>query len=165
MRLARHIPDACDRARERASREVDDELSAFELRLLLSHVERCDECGEFRANVGASTGLLRAAPLELPSTQIRIPGARRYHSFARRVIAPTAAAAMVAAAAVVMTVGSFGSGKNVDRSLNPTLSHVGASTNADLLQQRFARRVQLINDSTFTLPGFGGPQLPTTIRG
>src|SRR5215471_2205888 len=153
MRLARHIPDACDRARERCSREVDDELSAFERRLLLSHVERCDECAEFRADVGASTSLLRAAPLERPSTQIRIPGARRYHSVVRRVIAPTAAAAMVAAVAVVMGLGSFGFGKNGHQSLNPTLSHVGASTNVDLAQQRFARRVQLMQVFASLPPG------------
>src|SRR5262245_18360568 len=121
MRLARHIPDACGRARVRCSRDVDDELSAFERRLLLAHVERCEECAEFRANVGATTSLLRAAPLERPSTPIRIPSARRYRSLGLRLAAPAAAAAMVAAAAVVTTVG-LGSGKNAHESLNPVLS-------------------------------------------
>ncbi|MBA3330141.1 MAG: zf-HC2 domain-containing protein [Actinobacteria bacterium] len=54
----------CERAQEWASLDLDGELSAFEGRLLQSHLERCAPCNSFAARLDGFTAQLRLAPPE-----------------------------------------------------------------------------------------------------
>jgi predicted anti-sigma-YlaC factor YlaD len=89
----------CERARERLSLQLDDELSAHETLLLERHLGRCGACAAFAADVCAYTGLLRSTPLE-PAPQVwlwrRRPAARRLTARAAAVAAAAAAAVLVA---------------------------------------------------------------------
>ena len=68
---------ACDRARQWASADVDDELSRFERVLLGAHTAACPSCREFHAAAVAMTTTLRATPLERPTRLIEVRRARR----------------------------------------------------------------------------------------
>lgn len=54
----------CERARQWASADLDDELSSFEHALLADHLAGCASCSQFRASISGLTGSLRAAPRE-----------------------------------------------------------------------------------------------------
>lgn len=54
----------CERARFWASLRLDNELSELEGALLDAHLARCAGCRELAGGFGASTALLRSAPLE-----------------------------------------------------------------------------------------------------
>jgi Putative zinc-finger len=84
----------CDRAREWASLELDDELSEFERVLLDAHLAACAECKRWRESIAGFTRELRAAPLERPELPVVVRKPRRAFSFGR---VPAAAAALVAA--------------------------------------------------------------------
>ena len=88
----------CERARERLSFQLDDELSQHEALLLERHLVRCPVCALFASRARASTELLRAAPLELapPLALPRRLGARRLQVRAGAAVASVAAAALVA---------------------------------------------------------------------
>jgi hypothetical protein len=57
-------PFVCERVRAQISLELDGQLSQLERVMLARHVERCAECGAYRAEVTAATHALRHAPLE-----------------------------------------------------------------------------------------------------
>jgi predicted anti-sigma-YlaC factor YlaD len=92
----------CERARERLSLQLDDELSAHEALLLGRHLDGCAACAAFAADVRESTQLLRATPLE-PAPQVWLvqrPAARRVAARFAAVTAAAAAAVLVAVSAV-----------------------------------------------------------------
>ena len=90
----------CDRSREWAALSVDAELSEFEQALLNAHLERCEGCREFAADVRAIARELRAAQLERPEVPVALPERRRAASVRGFQVA--------AAAAAVMAAGVFG---------------------------------------------------------
>jgi predicted anti-sigma-YlaC factor YlaD len=83
----------CERARQWASADLDDEVSTFERALLDDHLAGCASCSEFRAAIGGLTGTLRAAPRE------RLEGVviGRVRRQVRLRLAPAVAAMAVAA--------------------------------------------------------------------
>jgi hypothetical protein len=87
---------SCDRAREAVSRALDDELSAFEARLLAGHLDACADCREFHQAAAATAKSLRTAQLVQLEHPLTLPR--------RRVAWPLqgSAAAAVAAAAVLL---------------------------------------------------------------
>jgi anti-sigma factor RsiW len=98
----------CELARERLSLQLDDELSPQETLLLERHLVRCPACAAFAAQVGASTEVLRAAPLE-PAPQFwvaRRPAATRFTARVAAVTAAAAAAVLVAVSAVPLESGA-----------------------------------------------------------
>ncbi len=102
MRDLRSQSRLCDRAREYSSRGLDGELSDFERALLENHLERCEPCRAFSAELEEIVGHLRLAPLEALPHPISLPSRRR----ARTRVFQAAAAA--AAAAVAVTAGLIG---------------------------------------------------------
>jgi anti-sigma factor RsiW len=103
MRDLRSQSRLCDRAREYSSRGLDGELSEFERALLDSHLERCEPCRVYSAELEQIVGRLRLAPLEPLSQPISLPSRHR----ARTRVLQVAAAG--AAAAVAVTAGLVGS--------------------------------------------------------
>jgi hypothetical protein len=161
MHLVRHLPNACDRAREWSSLALDGELSGFEQALLEAHLDRCADCHAFVTDVGDATGLLRSSVPERPSTPISIPGRLRPQTRVRNVLA------LAAAASVFVTAGLFGVMHSLGPSAQPLLrTHAIQQTgqvNADLFQQRRGRRAQLVAVAQLRAAGPGGPQLPSFI--
>jgi predicted anti-sigma-YlaC factor YlaD len=93
---------ACDRARERASCELDDELSEFDRYLLARHLDRCDDCRGFLANAAFVTRILRGAPLDAYEVGRVVPPKAR---LARaRQLAPVAAAVLLLTTAATTLV-------------------------------------------------------------
>jgi predicted anti-sigma-YlaC factor YlaD len=90
----RVVHEACDRARQWVSADVDDELSRFERVLLAAHTAACPSCREFHAATVAITTTLRAEPLEQPTRLVEIRRARRR---LRARLAPAVAAMAVVA--------------------------------------------------------------------
>jgi hypothetical protein len=88
----------CERARARASLELDGELSQVEQALLRAHVGRCVLCAGFERELDALTLEIRRAPLQRPA-RTGMPGRRR--STGRRVLRVGALAAAVAIAAAL----------------------------------------------------------------
>lgn len=64
VRRFRPRRDSCERAHSWVSLEVDGELSAFERSLLSAHLEACEPCRSFAADVRGFTERLRTEPLE-----------------------------------------------------------------------------------------------------
>ena len=89
-------PRNCERAREWASLQLDQELSEFERALLAAHLRRCEVCGGFQARVAGFTASLRAAPLERLGRPIVLPR-RRSGSGGPLRLAVAAAAALALA--------------------------------------------------------------------
>jgi predicted anti-sigma-YlaC factor YlaD len=90
-------PSDCVRAREAASRRLDDELTELESTRLDVHLRRCPACRELVAQVAAITHELRRAPLESATVSVFTPSRRR----ALPALRVQAAAAAVAAVALV----------------------------------------------------------------
>jgi predicted anti-sigma-YlaC factor YlaD len=90
---------SCDRAREAVSRALDDELSAFEARLLAAHLDACAACREFHEDAAASAKALRAAPLVQLDQPLTLPRRR-----VARPLQGSAAAAVAAAAVLLLSV-------------------------------------------------------------
>jgi anti-sigma factor RsiW len=65
-------PVACDCTRTYISLELDGELSELERRFLEAHVDRCESCRAFRADVHMLTTHIREAVVEAPSRRVRI---------------------------------------------------------------------------------------------
>jgi predicted anti-sigma-YlaC factor YlaD len=86
----------CERGREWISLRLDGELSELAQKMLDSHLARCAECRAFDADVAATTGLLRATPLEQPERPVALPYGRRLAFSTRRLTAAAASAAAVA---------------------------------------------------------------------
>jgi anti-sigma factor RsiW len=117
----RQLTKQCERARECASLRLDAELSEFEQALLAAHVERCEPCRSFAAELDAITTRLRNAPLEPLEQGVALPARRR---FSRR------PAEVAAAAALMLTaLGITGAVRGIESS-NPSLtfSPPGVST-------------------------------------
>ncbi len=85
----------CDRARQWASIELDDELSTFERVLLRAHLTGCSSCREFRSAIKGTTEIFRSEPLEPYPGMIEINRFRRPRRRLR--LAPAVAAVAVAA--------------------------------------------------------------------
>lgn len=94
----RFVHGECERARQRASIEVDGELSGFERALLDAHVAACQSCAELRREIAGLTRAIRAAPASQLTRPIEIARVRRRYSRYGLRLAPAAA---VMAAAVV----------------------------------------------------------------
>jgi hypothetical protein len=90
---------SCDRAREAVSRALDDELSAFEARLLAGHLDACADCREFHQAAAATAKSLRAAPLVQLEHPLTLPRRR-----VARPLQGSAAAAVAAAAVLLLSV-------------------------------------------------------------
>jgi len=93
----------CDRAQEWASLRLDDELSPIEEELLERHLEACDDCRVFEADVRWATDVLRLTPQERPSRRVTLPAPARLRVSGRRLTAAAAAASL----AVGALIGSF----------------------------------------------------------
>ena len=107
MRLVSARARRCERAREWISLGADGELSPFEQALLSSHLERCEECSVFQADIAGITHDLRAASLERISRPIDVPSQRREPLRRLRLGAVTSAAAVaLVALALGGTLGS-----------------------------------------------------------
>src|SRR4051812_13886800 len=91
-----HLSLICERVRGQMSLELDGELSHLEQALVEAHIEHCQSCLLYRADLFSFTQQLRAAPLERLGAPVALPQCRRHLTMR--------AAQMVAAAAVV-TVG------------------------------------------------------------
>ena len=103
MRELRAQNRVCDRAREYSSRSLDGELSDFERALLETHLERCDECRAYAAELTEIVTRLRAAPFEALPHPVALPSRRRVRTRALQ------GAAAAAAAVVAVTAGVVGS--------------------------------------------------------
>src|SRR5688500_2157462 len=90
-------PLVCERVRGQISVGLDGELSQLERVMIASHLERCDACGAYEADVRAFTGTLRQAPLEPMGRPVVIHRRRgSLHVGARLQVAAAAAVALVA---------------------------------------------------------------------
>lgn len=96
MRPFGYRRQSCERAHNWVSLDLDGELSPFERSLLRAHLDQCEPCSVFRADVTALTNELRAAPLEYPERALEVPSRRR---------APFRALQVSAAALAVVAVG------------------------------------------------------------
>jgi hypothetical protein len=129
--------NACDRAREYASRRLDGDLSELEAVLLRAHLRRCPACRSFDAALVGQTTLLRNSQLEPLGFQIRLPSLRR-NVWTMRL----GAVAAVTAVALIGTVTAIDS---LSRRAS-TLPHSTAATRAGASVDRefwSARRDQL----------------------
>ena len=106
MRDLRSHSRLCDRAREYFSRGLDGELSEFERALLENHLERCEPCRAYSAELEQIVGRLRTAPLEALSRPISLPSRRRVRTRVFQVAAAGAAAAVAVTAGLLGTLQS-----------------------------------------------------------
>jgi predicted anti-sigma-YlaC factor YlaD len=147
------VRTSCDRARERLSLQLDDELSPHETLLLERHLVRCPVCADFAAAARSCTELLRSAPLEAapPLMLPRRLGARRFQVRAGAAVASVAAAALVAVSTLGLSQQSASSrpvlfgfsprGLAVNQSNEPTL---GVQRAASAKPSAGPRRGQLV---------------------
>jgi predicted anti-sigma-YlaC factor YlaD len=97
MRLIRPSLHAnCEQPREAISRRLDGELSELDRARLDAHLEHCASCRRLQAELRSVTTLLRAAPVEQPDFDVRLP--RRRHVSVRMMQAGAAAVAVVVVA-------------------------------------------------------------------
>jgi predicted anti-sigma-YlaC factor YlaD len=104
----RFVHRECDRARQRASIDVDGELSEFERALLDAHLADCQSCGEFRREIAGLTQAVRIAQAAQLTRPIEIARVRRRYGLR---LAPYGL--RLAPAAAVMTVAVLGLGSLV----------------------------------------------------
>lgn len=90
----------CERAREWTSLRLDGELSPLEEELLDRHLEGCDACRLYAADVGWATDVLRLTPHERPSRRVTLPAPPARRVTRRRLTAVAAAAALALGALV-----------------------------------------------------------------
>lgn len=100
------LPGRCARAQEWGSLRLDGNLSPFESALLRRHLAGCDTCRAFVVSIERQTALLRAAPLEEPTTHIAFPAPSHARRRGRRIIAGAAATFAAAAAAASLVIGT-----------------------------------------------------------
>jgi anti-sigma factor RsiW len=105
----------CERTRGWVSLSLDGELSEFERALVTSHLDRCAHCAAFAAEVSATTGLLRQAPLEPVPHLVVLPTRRR----------DIGVLAMRAGAAAALLIGALGLASSTDVSSQPGLGSAG----------------------------------------
>jgi len=101
--------NACERAMQWISLDLDGELSQLEQAALARHLEECVRCREVATDVNAFTHVLRAAPLvELERPVVVAPPRRARAQVARRAAVTLAFAALAGVSAlggVVLTSG------------------------------------------------------------
>lgn len=90
----------CTRAREWTSLRLDGELSPLEEELLDRHLETCEGCRVFEADLRWATDVLRLTPQERPSRRVTLPAPARTRVSIRRLTAVAAAASLAAGALV-----------------------------------------------------------------
>src|SRR5205085_9800663 len=91
--------NACERAMQWISLELDGELSQLERAALGRHLDACDRCRAVSADVGAFTSLLRDAPPVELRRPLVLPAPRPTRAqVARRAAASLAFAALIAVA-------------------------------------------------------------------
>lgn len=73
MEASRRSELLCERTRQYASLEVDDELSEFERGFLAAHLRQCGDCRLYRSEIHALAERIRTAPPEVPSFEVRVP--------------------------------------------------------------------------------------------
>ena len=129
----------CDRTREWAALRLDTELSEFEQALMAAHLERCEACRAFAADVRGFTVELRGALLERPGEPVALP-ARPRVAF-RNVQVAAAAAVFVVAAGLGGIFGSLPAGSG-DRATQAA-PLAGANPDAQLR----ALRVEELKDA------------------
>ena len=93
-------PSECQRAREAVSAQLDGELSDLGSARLTAHLRECDVCRAYALELAAVASRLRAAPLERPEAQVRLPARRRRSAL--QVAAVVAAAVAVAASSLAL---------------------------------------------------------------
>jgi len=91
--------NACDRATQWLSLELDGELSQLEQSALARHLDGCARCRVLSEDVRTFTAMLRDAPLVELERPIVVPAPGRART-ARRVTAALAFAGVLAAAAI-----------------------------------------------------------------
>jgi anti-sigma factor RsiW len=121
----------CERSRHLASLRVDGELSTLEEQLLERHLGTCEACRAFDEGVRSATGLLRAAPLEVPSRRFRPPARPVRFPVVRRGTVVVAAAAL----AVGALAGSLLQGPSAQESRTPTQQVSFLARDLDQLRQ------------------------------
>jgi anti-sigma factor RsiW len=104
MRLIRPTTHMCDRAREQLSARLDHELPELDRVRLDAHLETCGECRSFQAQIAATTGTLRSAPLEEPRFVVSVPRRRLISVRSLQAGAAAAAVALVAGLATMSSV-------------------------------------------------------------
>ena len=101
--------NACERAMQWISLDLDGELSQLEQAALARHVDACDRCREVTTEVSAFTQLIRAAPLVELERPVAVAAPRRARAqVARRAAVSLAFAALAGVAAlggIVLTSG------------------------------------------------------------
>jgi predicted anti-sigma-YlaC factor YlaD len=118
--------DPCARARERASLNVDGELSLIEAVALQSHLRFCADCRSFAAGVERVAGELRAAALEVPEFRTTM---RRFRHRPFVAFAPVAVATAAVAALLLQAT-----------PLAPSILPSGAPSNAATLHAAYAEQ-------------------------
>src|SRR5947208_2448088 len=93
-------PLICERVRAQMSLELDGELSHLEQALVEAHIEHCESCRFYRADLFSFTTELRAAPLDRLSRQFELP--RRQRRLTLHAVQTAAAAAVVAVGIATM---------------------------------------------------------------
>jgi predicted anti-sigma-YlaC factor YlaD len=116
MRELRAQNRVCDRAREYSSRSLDGELSDFERALLETHLERCEPCRAYAAELAEIVARLRTAPLEALPHPVALPSRRRVR------LRTLQGAAAAAAAVVAATAGLVGSLQSHPTQARPNLT-------------------------------------------
>ena len=140
----------CERGREWVSLRLDGELSELAEKMLDSHLARCAACRAFEADAVATTGLIRATPLERLEQPISLPRGRRLAGSMRRV-----SAAAAGAAAIALGVGAFLNLPSASSNGAGPPVHVVASDNSDITQQRGVRATVLRPDALVKAPTLG----------
>jgi predicted anti-sigma-YlaC factor YlaD len=106
MRLIRPSLHAnCEQPREAISLRLDGELPELDQARLDAHLEHCAACRALQAELDGVTTLLRAAPVDQPDFDVRLPGRRRVSV---RMVQAGAAAAAVVVVAGLSTVHGLG---------------------------------------------------------
>jgi anti-sigma factor RsiW len=123
----------CERTRGWVSLSLDGELSEFERALVESHLDRCAHCAAFAAEVSATTGLLRRAPLEPVPHLVVLPARRR----------DIGALAMRVGAAAAVLIGALGLASSLNVSSQPVNGSAGVARGvSDETNERLIRLSQ-----------------------
>ena len=122
---------ACDLARQRASSDLDGELSEFDRHLLGRHLDRCADCRHFVQETATLTEVLRTAPLD-PYVCGRV-AAPRVRGARVRQIAPVAAAILVVSTAATTLVSG---GRREQPALSPITAHKPIATRVGYVAAR-----------------------------
>jgi predicted anti-sigma-YlaC factor YlaD len=127
----------CDRTREWAALGLDAELSEVETAMMTSHLDRCQECRAFAADVAAITHELRSTPLEPPLRPIELATARRFPMPRRHIQVAAAAALVVLATGLGSLYGTLRASGSPDQVLTPLVRApmVGDADDTALLRE------------------------------